>query len=170
MEAARGDMSHYNRNTQRHILQSEVINPTFVCFPNFSEHYHPHTTANVISRPTFCSRSFKPLNSGFVRDIFNSLYEELPWQPFNNIQTCWLTTWTCNCQYMHSSRKFPATVFTPTIQNLGEQIASIVGHANGFNSCNANLYVNGKHALGMHADGEYLFGRLDEPNLLSASV
>ena len=135
-------------------------------FPNFSEIYHPHNTANVISRPNFCSRSFKPLNARVLRDIYLRLYEELPWQPMNNIQTCWLTIGTCNCQYMHSGRKFLATVFTPCVQKLGEQIAGIVGHPKGFNSCNANLYENGMHALGMHSDDEHLFGRIDEPKLI----
>ena len=67
---------------------------------------------------------------------------------------------------MHSSRKFECTLFTSTIQQLGEQIACTVGHAKGLNSCNANLYVNGNHALGMHADDEYLFGAINEPKLI----
>ena len=137
-----------------------------MCVPKFCEYYRPHNTPNVLNRELFCSRSFKPLSAVFLKGIFECLYAELPWQPLNHIYTCWLTSGKCTCEYKHSSQIFKAVAFTPVIQKLGEQIASTVGHPAGFNSCNANLYMNGKHALGLHSDDEILFGKREEPKLI----
>ena len=120
----------------------------------------------MIFRPTFCSRSFKPTNAGCFRNIFHRLYEELPWQPVNKINTCWLTAGKCNCSYKHSGRPFPAVPFTPMIAALGAQIANTIGHPQGFSSCNANLYYNGNNSLGMHSDNETMFGELSQPKLI----
>ena len=133
-------------------------------------HAEPQSTSSrtIIESRHYRARLFK---SSFTKQFCWTLFATLlglPWVSVGKIQTAWLVAGTCDCCYAYSKHKVDCIPFTPTITDLAQQVAKIVG-VDGFNSVNINLYEDGANWLGWHSDNEALFQALHR-NVTIASL
>lgn len=89
-------------------------------------------------------------------------------------KTAWLVRPGCECQYNYGSFQVPPSPFPPWMVNLMSEVMPTCG----INSmmewpdcCNLNLYVDGNHSVGWHADDESLFqGKHQDITIVSLSL
>eukprot|EP00930_Biecheleria_cincta_P039864 TRINITY_DN27362_c0_g1_i1.p1 TRINITY_DN27362_c0_g1~~TRINITY_DN27362_c0_g1_i1.p1 ORF type:complete len:700 (+),score=87.26 TRINITY_DN27362_c0_g1_i1:98-2197(+) len=72
-------------------------------------------------------------------------------------KAAWLTEGKCKCVYRYGGTSWPAITWEPWFVQLTKRVCKACGVVDLPNSCNANLYVDGKQSVGWHADDEPLF-------------
>ena len=95
-------------------------------------------------------------------DIYvNKIIDGIPWQQLETSKgnklprkTCWFTTGDCSCQYNYGNTTSDANPFPNWLSDLTDRawaaLKSAGINAQLPNSCNANLYENGRHHVGWH--------------------
>jgi len=96
-----------------------------------------------------------------------------PWGPQPR-WTAWLTDASCTCPYQYGGVAVPPSPFPEWMFELMEHYMPLCGlphRASWPNSCNLNLYQDGGHSVGWHADDEPLFqGRYQDCRIVSLSL
>ena len=71
--------------------------------------------------------------------------------------TCWYTKHGCSCNYRYRGRTFIARDFPDWLSKLANDVGAYLNLEQVPDSCNFNLYEDGKQAVAYHADDEDLF-------------
>ncbi|CAK9116247.1 unnamed protein product [Durusdinium trenchii] len=78
----------------------------------------------------------------------------------------------CAGRYRYGGATVPPTAFTDWMSEVMSSCMPLCGlpsAADWPNSCNLNLYMDGEHSVGWHADDEVLFqGKVQDCRLLAA--
>jgi alkylated DNA repair dioxygenase AlkB len=92
------------------------------------------------------------------------------WTPLENFKTAWFVDAPCICPYAYAKHEIPPQTMTPFLKSITRIMEDIV-EITGFNCANLNLYENGMHSVGLHADGEPLFQSLKQSSpIISLSL
>jgi alkylated DNA repair dioxygenase AlkB len=116
---------------------------------------------------------------GFLADTattFEALVRTLPLQVEHltilgrSVPTPRLTAWhgDAGCAYRYSGRLFEPTPFTPELTTLRAALREALGAD--FNTVLANLYRDGRDAMGWHSDDERELGPAAPDDVLIASI
>ena len=128
---------------------------------------------------SFASYSVCPFPIPTIDHWFRTLRKQVPWsQPVQGghrlpRMTAWFTRPKCTCHYQYSNVQVQHTPFSDVMHQITRSVAAQCGiDPNDLpNSCNVNLYKNGKHSLGWHSDDEPLFGEpTDHVLIISLSL
>ncbi len=105
--------------------------------------------------------------------LFDALFAEIPWRVqhlrlFGRVvesprRSCWIGD--ADAVYTYSRTRFEPQPWTPTTATLRDELAASTGVR--FNSVLANLYRDGRDAMGWHSDDERELG--PEPLIASLS-
>ena len=106
--------------------------------------------------------------------LFTSLQIHIPWEHDEvflfgkRIVTARQVAWFGDegCHYTYSGKTHLATPWTPELQVIKTKIEELTGTL--FNSCLANLYLEGEQGMGWHQDNEKELG--PEPTIASVSL
>jgi alkylated DNA repair dioxygenase AlkB len=90
--------------------------------------------------------------------FFQTLRAEMPWERgvFRSygkiIPVPRLVTWIADRPYTYSGQTYQPHSWTPALREIKEKVEQVAASA--FNSVLLNLYENGSHSVGWHADDE----------------
>merc|ERR1719433_2527875 len=95
------------------------------------------------------------------------------WGPLP-LRTAWMTREPCTCTYGYGGAMVSPEPYPPWMQELLAACMPLCGlplPSQWPNSCNLNLYVDGQHSVGWHADNEDLFqGKVADCRIISLSL
>eukprot|EP00929_Paragymnodinium_shiwhaense_P071352 TRINITY_DN36285_c0_g1_i1.p1 TRINITY_DN36285_c0_g1~~TRINITY_DN36285_c0_g1_i1.p1 ORF type:complete len:900 (-),score=212.13 TRINITY_DN36285_c0_g1_i1:51-2750(-) len=114
-------------------------------------------------RRTFVSMLKNVFKDAVLHRWYRDLEDRIPWdQPKVKGRlmprlTAFLTSDGCRCTYSYGGTSQPGLEMEPWFLELTEEVCRACGVEELPNSCNANLYEDGSHSVGWHADDEKLF-------------
>jgi len=88
-------------------------------------------------------------------------------------KTGWMVLDGCSCKYCYGGVEVAAQTFPPWMKDLMRKVMGHCGltEVQWPDSCNLNLYEDGNHSVGWHADDEALFqGRYKDIRIISLSL
>lgn len=95
------------------------------------------------------------------------------WGPLP-LRTAWMTNKTCTCRYRYGGAEVPPEPYPDWMQEILAACMPLCGLTRPTewpNSCNLNLYIDGQHSVGWHADNESLFqGKAKDCRIISLSL
>merc|ERR1719247_3347425 len=123
------------------------------------------------------------LEGAFDKDradkFFNIIRDGTKWhQPTGRwgplpLKTAWMAQAPCSCRYRYGGAEVPPEPFPEWLEDVLGACMPLCGLPQKEawpNSCNLNLYEDGQHSVGWHADNESLFqGKVREIRIISLS-
>ena len=94
------------------------------------------------------------------------------WGPLP-LQTAWMCQSPCSCRYRYGGAEVLPAPFPEWMAEVMSVCMPLCGLSGGQwpNSCNLNLYQDGQHSVGWHADNEALFqGKVKDCRIISLSL
>eukprot|EP00929_Paragymnodinium_shiwhaense_P021102 TRINITY_DN13852_c0_g1_i1.p1 TRINITY_DN13852_c0_g1~~TRINITY_DN13852_c0_g1_i1.p1 ORF type:complete len:324 (-),score=41.41 TRINITY_DN13852_c0_g1_i1:169-1140(-) len=108
-----------------------------------------------------------------VKDGTDWLQPSGRWGPLP-LKTAWMTKPPCNCIYGYGGAKVPPAAYPDWMYDLMAVCMPLCGISRRDdwpNSANLNMYVDGQHSVGWHADNETLFqGKAQDCCIISLSM
>mmetsp|Transcript_89620 Transcript_89620/g.254031 ORF Transcript_89620/g.254031 Transcript_89620/m.254031 type:complete len:333 (+) Transcript_89620:1-999(+) len=122
----------------------------------------------------------KALETPVADRLFDIVKKGTPWtQPSGRwgplpLRTAWMTQSPCTCRYGYGGAEVAPAHYPEWMKEVMEACMPLCGLTKPSqwpNSCNLNMYVDGQHSVGWHADNESLFqGRVQDCCIISLSL
>jgi len=132
------------------------------------------------ARRCFAGHASGALGGPVSRQLFGLVLRGTRWlQPRGRwgplpLRTAWMTRAPCTCAYGYGGAQVRPTTFPPWMRDVMTACMPLCGldaEAAWPNSCNLNLYNDGQHSVGWHADNEALFqGKARDCRIISLSL
>lgn len=132
------------------------------------------------SRRCFVGYFHKDSRLILLRRFFSQVHNGVDWQqPIGPLGpqprwTAWLADAACVCKYFYGGVAMKPSPFPVWMFELMEHYMPLCGlpsRSSWPNSCNLNLYQDGSHSVGWHADDEGLFqGKYQDCRIISLSL
>eukprot|EP00435_Cladocopium_sp_Y103_P060145 s241_g21.t3 len=122
--------------------------------------------------PRAVSEELRPRFFDLVREGTEWLQPTGRWGPLP-LRTAWMCDLPCTCRYRYGGAEVSPLPFTDWMLEIMASCMRLCGLASHEwpNSCNLNLYMDGEHSVGWHADDEALFqGKHQDCRIISLSL
>lgn len=122
--------------------------------------------------PRAVPEELRPRFFDLVREGTEWLQPTGRWGPLP-LRTAWMCALPCTCRYRYGGAEVSPLPFTDWMLEIMASCMRLCGLASHEwpNSCNLNLYMDGEHSVGWHADDEALFqGKHQDCRIISLSL